>query len=57
VEGCQHLKKLNLDGVTQIFDDDVMHVIRKVGDQLTTLILDGEDITDVAYSYLNNCAR
>jgi hypothetical protein len=51
------LKKLSLDDVTQIFDDDAIHIIRKVGGQLTTLILDGEDLTDVAYSYLNNCAR
>jgi hypothetical protein len=57
VEGCQHLKKLSLDDVTLIFDDDIVHVIKKLGGQLTTLILDGEDLTDVAFSYLNNCAR
>ncbi|KDR11567.1 F-box protein SKP2A-like [Zootermopsis nevadensis] len=57
VESCQNLKKLNLDDVTKIFDDDVICIIRKVGGQLTSLILDGEDLTDVAFSYLNNCAR
>jgi hypothetical protein len=56
-ESCQYLKKFNLDDVTQIFDDDVIHVIKKLGKQLTTLILDGEDLTDTAFSYLNNCAR
>jgi hypothetical protein len=56
-ESCQHLKKFSLDDVTQIFDDDVIHVIKKLGKQLTALILDGEDLTDVAFSYLNNCAR
>ena len=56
-DSCQHLKKLRLDDVTQIFDADVIHVIKKLGKQLTTLVLDGEDLTDVAFSYLNNCAR
>jgi hypothetical protein len=51
------LKKLSLDGVRQIDDDDVIHVIKKIGKQLTTLVLDGQGLTDVAYSYLNNCAR
>jgi len=56
-DSCQHLKKLRLYGVEQIFDDDVIHVIKKLGKQLTTLVLDGKIFTDVAYSYLNNCAR
>jgi hypothetical protein len=56
-DNCQHLKKLNLDGVMQIDDDDVIHVIKKLGKQLTTLVLFGNNLTDVAYSYLNNCAR
>ena len=57
VDGCQHLKKLRLDGVTFFSDDDVIHVIIKLGKQLTALVLDGFRLTDVAYSYLNNCAR
>jgi hypothetical protein len=57
VEGCQHLKKLDLDDVTLIYDDDVLHVIRRLGSQLITLILDGEDLTDVAFSNLSNCVR
>ena len=57
VDSCQHLKKLRLDSVKQFFDDDVIHVIRKLGKQLTTLVLGGEGLTDAAYSYLNNCAR
>ena len=57
VDSCQHLKKLRLDSVKQFFDDDVIHVIKKLGKQLTTLVLDGCVLTDVAYSYLNNCAR
>ena len=56
-EHCKHLKKYSLDGVTQIFDDDIIHIIKKLGRQLTTLTLDGEDLTDVAFSYLNNCTR
>ena len=56
-DDCQHLKKLSLLGVTQIDDDDVIHVIKKLGKQLTTLALDGELLTDVAYLYLKNCAR
>ena len=56
-DSCQHLKKLRLDGYGQFFDDDVIHVIKKLGKQLTALVLDGGGLTDVAYSYLNNCAR
>jgi reverse gyrase len=57
VDSCQHLKKLSLDGVRQIDDGDVIHVINKLGKQLTTLVLDGKGLTDIAYSYLNNCTR
>ena len=56
-DSCQHLKKLRLHGVISFSDDDVIHVIKKLGKQLTTLVLDGEDLTDVAYSYLRNFAR
>jgi len=57
VDSCQHLKKLKLHGVVFFSDDDVIHVIKKLGKQLTALVLDGFRLTDVAYSYLNNCAR
>ena len=56
-DGCQHLKKLKLNGVKEISDEDVIHVIKKLGKQLTVLVLDGEGLTDVAYSYVNNCKR
>ena len=56
-DSCQHLKKLSLNDVRRIDDDDVIHVIRILGKQLTTLYLDGNGLTDVVYSYLNNCAR
>jgi len=56
-DSCQDLKKLSLGGVRQIDDDDVIHIIKKLGKQLTTLVLDGQGLTDVAYSYLNNCDR
>jgi len=56
-DSCQHLKKLSLNDVRWIDDDDVIHVIRKLGKQLTTLYLDGHGLTDIVYSYLNNCAR
>ena len=56
-ERCQYLKKLRLHGVTQIDDDDIIHVINKLGKQLTTLAFDGEHVKDVAYLYLKNCAR
>ena len=56
-DSCQHLKKLSLYRATKIDDHDVVHVIRKLGKQLTTLPLDGKCLTDVAYTYLNNCAR
>jgi len=57
VDSCQHLKKLSLDGVTLTDDDDVIHVIKTLGKQLTTLALDGGHLTDVAYLYLRNCTR
>ena len=41
----------------QIYDDDVIHVIKNLRKQLTTLALDGGVLTDVAYLYLKNCAR
>jgi hypothetical protein len=56
-DSCQHLKKLKLDEMYQIFDDDVIHIIKKLGKQLTTLVLDGIELTDVSYLYLKNCAR
>ena len=57
-DSCQHLKKLRLVGIVGIFDDDdVIHVIKKLGKQLTTLVLEMEGLTDVAYSYLTNFAR
>ena len=57
-DSCQHLKKLRLNGARQVYDDDdVIHVIKKLGKQLTTLELCGEKLTDFAYSYLNNCVR
>jgi hypothetical protein len=55
-DSCQHLKKLSLPYV-ELSDDDVIHVISKLGKQLTTLELYGNFLTDVAYSYLKNCAR
>ena len=57
VDGCQQLKKLRLSGLSQVFDDDVIHVIEKLGKQLTNLELYGHYYTDDVYSYLNNCAR
>jgi hypothetical protein len=56
-DSCEHLKKLSLSGVRQIDDDDVIHVIKKLGKQLTNLVLFGDGLTDVAYMYLSSCAR
>jgi len=56
VDSCQQLKKLRLRDCIWT-DGDVIHVINRLGKQLTTLVLDGPDLTDVAYSYLKNCAR
>jgi hypothetical protein len=56
-DSCQHLKKLNLYTVVWISDDDVIHVIKKLGKQLTALALYGSSLTDVTYSYLKNCPR
>ena len=56
-DSCRHLKKLNLELVTLYDDDDVIYVIDRLGKQLTTLVLGENCLTDVAYSYLKNCAR
>ena len=56
VDGCLNLKKLRLNGV-RLTDDDVIHVIKTLGKQLTTLVLCGGCLTDVAYLYLRNCTR
>jgi len=57
-DSCQHLQRLTLRGSEKFFDDDDMiYVIEKLGKQLTTLVLDGLHLTDVAYPYLNNCCR
>jgi hypothetical protein len=55
-DSCQHLKKLNLDGLG-LTDGDVIHVISKLGKQLTTLVLDVYSLTDFAFSHLSNCVR
>jgi hypothetical protein len=39
------------------FDEDVIHIIKKLGKQLATLVLDGGNLTDDAHLYLNNCVR
>ena len=55
-DSCQHLKKLSLFGF-DLLDDDVIHVIDRLGKQLTVLVLGIARFTDVAFSYLKNCAR
>ena len=54
-DSCQDLKKLSLK--CESLDDDIVYVIKKLGKQLTSLVLDGKYLTDVVYLYLNNCAR
>jgi len=56
-DSCQHLKKLNLEDAKEILDEDAIHVIKKLGKQLTTLVLYAGCLTDVVYSYCNNCDR
>jgi hypothetical protein len=53
---CQQLKKLSLRDA-RLIDDDVIHVISKLGKQLTTLLFGGDFLTDVAISCLKNCVR
>jgi hypothetical protein len=55
VDNCQHLKKLTLEDSLEI--DDVIRMIKKLGKQLTTLVLNADSLTDAGYLYLNNCAR
>ena len=55
-DSCRHLKKLKLELLAHD-DNDVIYVTDRLGKQLTTLVLGGRILTDVAYSYLKNCAR
>jgi hypothetical protein len=55
-DSCQDLKKFLLDNI-DLLDDDVIHIINILGKQLTTLVLVGQGLTDVAYSYLYKCSR
>jgi hypothetical protein len=56
-DNCQHITKLSLDGWHYIIDDDVIHVIEKLGKQLSTLSLNSESLTDVAFLQLKDCVR
>jgi hypothetical protein len=51
------LKKLNLDGAREVDDGGVIHVIDRLGRQLTTLVLDGSILTDDVFLHLKNCSR
>jgi hypothetical protein len=57
VDRCQKLKKLSVDRVFLMNDNDVLYVIDRLGKQLTSLVLYGNSLTDVAYLYLKNCTR
>jgi hypothetical protein len=39
------------------YDDSAVHIIKKLGKQLTSLELDVPKLTDVAYLYFKNFAR
>ena len=56
-DSCQFLKKLNLNDTREMLDDDVIHVLKKLGNQLTTFVFGGSRLTDVTFSYLHNCDR
>jgi hypothetical protein len=56
-DSCQHLKKLRLSFQYLLNDDDVIHVINKLGKQLTTLGLSDKNVTDVGFLHLKNCVR
>jgi hypothetical protein len=47
-DSCRHLEKLGQRGLRQIDDDDVIHVIIKLGKQLTAQVLLGKRLADVA---------
>ncbi|KAJ9586673.1 hypothetical protein L9F63_019711, partial [Diploptera punctata] len=57
VENCTRLEELCLQGYNGLCDEDVIHIIRKIGPQLTTLKLDGINITDNSFCYLHHCTR
>ncbi|KAJ9574539.1 hypothetical protein L9F63_008278, partial [Diploptera punctata] len=56
-ENCTRLEELSLQGISGICDEDLKHVIRKVGAQLTRLILDGNLLTDKSFCFLKHCTR
>jgi hypothetical protein len=56
-DSCQQLKELRLEDYEELFDDDIIYIIDKLGRQLTTLQLNGDILTEVTYLYLKNCTR
>jgi hypothetical protein len=56
VDSCQHLKKLSLNGC-YLPDDVVIHVIEKLGKQLTSLGLTTTGVTEDGFLHVKNCAR
>ncbi|XP_076033813.1 F-box and leucine-rich repeat protein 13-like [Oratosquilla oratoria] len=54
---CVHLEYLNIDGITDIRDEGVLQLTKHRCQTLTNLILDGENLTDVAYVSLGFCSK
>ncbi|KAJ9589697.1 hypothetical protein L9F63_017103 [Diploptera punctata] len=57
IENGSKLKELYLERFVRLLDDDLIHVISKVGAQLTTLKLYGNELTDDSFCYLEHCTR
>lgn len=55
--GCPHLRFLNADGIPGITDRAVCELGHRLGHQLISLELDGEELTDASFEALRICKR
>nr|XP_050028580.1 F-box/LRR-repeat protein 20-like isoform X1 [Dermacentor andersoni] len=55
--GCPHLRFLNADGIPRITDRAVCELGQRLGPQLISLELDGEELTDASFEALRVCKR
>lgn len=54
---CPSLMLLNADGISRITDRAVCGLIERLGSQLVSLELDGEQLTDASFRAVGRCSR
>ncbi|XP_037080434.1 F-box protein SKP2B-like [Pollicipes pollicipes] len=54
---CRRLQELNVDGVGYLTDGAVLDLVEQCGARLTSLVLDGENLSDAAFSGIGRGCR